>query len=193
MEVTGVVDRGGANGGQRAEKPQVILNEGSSGTPAFFFSHDSQDSDHRVARHHRGDQGVATARPEQPGRSRRQGTLGRQSPGNEIVFENAIGASLARVDAEGEEILHLKVLVQREDESNGGIENGHRSLHELFEKLFLRTQRVQRSPDVIQRLELQKLSPQLKCGRRQLVSLQSLRSPAFAKKEVAVPFIIKGA
>src|SRR5688572_15344877 len=102
MEVTGVVDRGGANGGQRAEKAQVILDEGASGTPAFLFSYDTQDSDHRVAGHHRRDQGVTTAGSEQAGRSRRQGSPGRQSPGNEIVFENAIAASLARVDAEGE-------------------------------------------------------------------------------------------
>ena len=59
---------------------------------------------------------------------------------------------------EREERLHVQLVVEREDEAGRGVEHRDGAMHQLLEQIVLRTQRVQRATDVVERLELEELA-----------------------------------
>ena len=65
--VAGVVDRRGADGSERGEKAQVVLDEAAALRAALFLSADAEDADDVVAGDHRRDQEVAGRPAEKPG------------------------------------------------------------------------------------------------------------------------------
>ena len=157
MVVPAVVDRRGADRGKRREKAEVILDEAAAFRPTLLFPADGQDADHAFAGDHRGDQQVARRAAEKP----------RPCEGNRLarcqhLLDRRIAKHATRLsrnlESEGKELLDVELFVEREDQPGHCVEHGHRAVHQLFEQLPLRAQRVQRAPDVVQSLQLEEFS-----------------------------------
>jgi len=94
-----------------------------------------------------------------------------------------------RIELEREQLLDVEFLVEREREPDRRVEHRHGPMHQFLEQVRLRAQRVQRAADVIERLELKELAPELEVRLRQLTL--PLGPAAFTEQEIALPIVIE--
>ena len=160
MEVAGVVDGRAADGRERGQEAEIVLDEAAALRAALFFPADADDADDRLAGDHRREQQIAAGAAEEL----RDGDGHRLARGEDLL-DRRLGQDRVRrrrdLDAEGEDLLDVELFVEREDEADRGIEHGDGAMHQLLEQLPFRPQRVQRAADVVKRLQLEELAAKL--------------------------------
>ena len=113
-----------------------------------------------VAGDHRREQQVAAGAAEKL----RHGDGHRLARGQHLFDGRLVQDGVGRrrdLDAEREELLDVELFIEREDEADGGVEHGDGAMHQLFDQLPFRPQRVQRAADVVERLQLEELAAKL--------------------------------